>query len=82
MQTFFGKTRQRQQNFAKFHIFAEMEKDISFQPWIARGVAKELVGEKLYLYGVVCTAAAKKNSIIKLDRRWLCRGFGQGPKLV
>jgi hypothetical protein len=41
-----------------------------------------LVGEKLYVYGVVCTAAAKKNSIIKIDRRWLCRGFGQGPKLV
>jgi hypothetical protein len=45
-------------------------------------VAKELVGEKLYVYGVVCTAAAEKNSIIKIDRRWHCRGFGQGPKLV
>ncbi len=39
------------------------------------------MGEKLYVYGVVFTAAAKKNSIIKIDRRWLCRGFGQGPKL-
>jgi hypothetical protein len=57
-----------------------MEK--AFQPSKARGVAKELVGEKLSIYGVVCTAAAKKNSIIKIDRRWHCRGFGQGPKLV
>jgi hypothetical protein len=65
-----------------FTFLRKCKKLFPFPPWIARGVAKELVGEKLYVYGVVCIAAAEKNSIIKIDRRWLCRGFGQGPKLV